>query len=238
MNLLDFIIPAIDLKEGKVVRLHRGDFDQVRTYSPTPARVAEVFERAGFRRIHVVDLDGARGGTPANLDHIRAIRRIFRGRMQVGGGIRTCETARLLFEEGVDMIVVGTVAVRNPEEFERMLSRYPERIILSLDARGGRVSVGGWCEETAFTPAELARLYEPTPIWGYLYTIVERDGSLAGVDPEPYRRIRGLLSKPLLASGGVSSLEDLRRLEGLVDGVVVGKAIYEGKIPVEGFPPV
>jgi len=120
----------------------------------------------------------------------------------MGGGIRTCETARLLFEEGVDMIVVGTVAVRNPGEFEKMLSSYPERIILSLDSRGGRVSVGGWCEETAFTPAELARLYDPTPIWGYLYTIVERDGSLAGVDPEPYRRIRKLLSKPLLASGG------------------------------------
>ncbi len=237
MDFRGFLIPAVDIREGKVVRLYRGEFGRVSVYPYTPAEVARIFDSAGFERIHVVDLDGAQGGRPRNLRHIADVRRAFRGTVEVGGGIRSYDVARALFEEGVDLVVVGTLAVRDPDELGRILADFPERVILSIDAKGGKVSVGGWREESAYTPAELARIYDTEPIWGYLYTIVERDGSLEGVDVEPYREIRRHVSKPLLASGGVSSLKDVEKLYGVVDGVVVGKAIYEGRIPVEGLSP-
>ncbi len=232
MDLKSFVIPAIDIREGRVVRLYRGEFSRTTVYPYLPRDLAEIFQEAGFRRIHVVDLDGAEGGRPRNIEHIRRIRSVFKGEIEVGGGIRSYEVARALFEEGIDFVVVGTLALKDPDEFGRILEDFPRRVVLSIDSKGGRVAVGGWKERSSLTPLELAEKYDGKPIWGYLYTIVERDGSLEGVDEEPYREIRSAVSKPVLASGGVSSMEDIERLYGLVDGVVVGKAIYEGRIPV------
>lgn len=235
MELTEFIVPAVDIKEGKVVRLFRGEFDKSKVYPYSPEDLARIYEEASFKRIHVVDLDGAEGGVPKNLTHIRKVRSVFGGEIEFGGGVRSYELARNLFEEGIDYIVVGTLAVRNPDELERILADFPGRVILSIDSKGGRVAIGGWKEESSITPEELAKKYDPKPIWGYLYTIIERDGSLEGVDVEPYREIKSSVGKPVLASGGVSSLEDVEKLYGVVDGVVVGKAIYEGRIPVEGL---
>ncbi len=224
------MIPAIDIKGGRLVRLYKGQEDMVKVYSEKPEDTAKSFEELGFSRLHVVDLDGAFGGVPKNLQTIKNIRKVFSGTIQVGGGLRALETLKILDEEGIDLFVVGTVAIREPWVFERMLRDFPGRLVLSVDSKGGKVSVGGWKEESPYTPQDLAKTYDQKPIWGYLYTVVERDGTLGGVDPKPYKEFKKVSQKPLLASGGVASIEDLTKLQSLVEGVVVGKAIYEGKI--------
>jgi phosphoribosylformimino-5-aminoimidazole carboxamide ribotide isomerase len=235
MELTEFIIPAIDIREGKVVRLLRGEFSREKAYPYTPEDLARIYEDAGFKRIHIVDLDGAREGKPANLKHIRKVRSVFSGEIEVGGGIRSYDVARTLFEEGIDFIVIGTLALREPEEFEKILTDFPNKVVLSIDSKGGKVAISGWTEKGELTPEELVNRYDTQPIWGYLYTIVEKDGSLEGVDIRPYLRIKELTEKPVLASGGVSSLEDVRRLLDVVEGVVVGKAIYEGLLDIPGL---
>lgn len=232
MNLKDFIVPAVDIREGRVVRLLRGEFKSAKAYPFTPRELAHLFGEAGFGRLHVVDLDGAEEGKPKNLSSIREVRSAFPGTIEVGGGIRSFEVAKALIEEGIDYVVVGTVAIDNPAEFERMLEAFQGRIILSIDAREGKVAVGGWKRKSNISPEDMVRANDSKPIWGYLYTVVERDGSLEGVSVEPYRRIKSLTSKNLLASGGVSSLADVKKLLGVADGVVVGKALYEGLIPI------
>ncbi len=232
MDLGNFLIPSIDLKEGKVVRLYKGEFNKLKVYSSSPSSVAAVFEDSGFKRIHVVDLDGAEKGRLRNLFHIRQIRKVYKGILQVGGGIRSYEVARSLFEEGADFVVIGTLAVKNPSEFEKILSDFPKKVVLAVDCRNGKVSVRGWKELSSYTPKELASTYDHKSLWGYLYTVIEKDGSLEGISVEPYVELKKHISKPLLASGGVSSLEDIRRLAGIVEGVVVGKALYEGRIPL------
>ncbi len=226
----DFIIPAIDLKEGKVVRLYKGDFEKSKVYSEKPEDMARFFEELGFRRLHVVDLEGSVEGKPVNLESIRKIRRSFTGTIQVGGGVRSLEVCRTLEYEGVDLFVVGTLAVKDSKAFERIVETYPKRVILAVDAKGGKVAVGGWKEDSSFSPEELAKLYESLPLWGYLYTLIDKDGTLEGVDIRPYEEFKKHTSKPLLASGGVSSLDDVKKLMGVVEGVVVGRAIYEGRI--------
>lgn len=235
MDITNFVIPAIDIRRGKVVRLFKGKFEKEKVYGYTPAGLAEVFNSAGFKRLHVVDLDGAKEGFPENLSHILKVRSVFEGKIEVGGGLRSYEAVKSLLEEGIDYVVIGTMALKDSNTFERILTDFPNRVILSLDARRGRVAIGGWLEESSVTPMELAQRYDSKPIWGYLYTLIERDGSLGGVDVKPYTEIKSVLKKPVLASGGVSSLEDVKRLHGVVDGVVVGKAIYEGRIPVGGL---
>ncbi|RLJ70950.1 1-(5-phosphoribosyl)-5-[(5-phosphoribosylamino)methylideneamino] imidazole-4-carboxamide isomerase [Hydrogenivirga caldilitoris] len=235
MDIKSFVIPAIDIKEGKVIRLFRGEFDKAKVYPYIPEELAGIFGAAGFKRIHLVDLDGAEGGKPKNIQHIKRVRAVFNGEIEFGGGVRSYGLAKALFDEGIDYVVIGTLALKDPDEFERIILDFPGKVILSIDSKEGKVAVGGWREESSTTPEELASAYDSKPIWGYLYTIIERDGSLEGVDVKPYREIKSVVKKPVLASGGVSSLEDVEKLYGVVDGVVVGKAIYEGRIPVEGF---
>ena len=235
-DLKGFIVPAIDIRGGKVVRLYKGDFDRERVYHENPVELAKRFDRLGFKRIHVVDLDGAKEGLPSNLETIARIREAVSCEVEVGGGIRTREAAKKLLEDiGVDYIVVGTLAVRKPELFAEIVGEYPNRVVLSIDSKGGKVAVSGWLEKASQTPEEFAKRFENLPIWGYLYTVVERDGTLEGVDIEPYKSIKGVVRKPVLASGGVASLEDVKRLVGVVDGVVVGRAIYEGRIDIENL---
>lgn len=229
----NFVIPAIDIKEGKVVRLFKGDFEKTKVYSKNPEDMARFFEDLGFKKLHVVDLDGSLEGIPVNLPTIRLIRKSFSGKIQVGGGIRSLKSCQVLTEEGIDFFVVGTLAVKEPQTFEQILEFFPERVILAVDSRGGKVAVGGWKEESSISPQELAYKYENRPIWGYLYTNIDKDGTLEGVDVEPYIEFKKFIKKPLLASGGVASLEDIKKLMDIVEGVVVGKAIYEGRINLE-----
>ncbi len=234
MDLKSFVIPAIDLKEGKVVRLYKGDYSKRTVYSDNPVEVAKRFSELGFKRIHVVDLDGAKEGLPVNLKVVEKIRNSVNCEIEFGGGIRTREAFKLLLEElGINYLIVGTLAVKNPGLFEEVVGLYPGRVILSLDSKGGKVAVGGWLETSPLTPEEFARLYEDKPIYGYLYTVIEKDGTLEGVDVEPYLRLKRAVSKPVIASGGVASIEDVKKLYGKVDGVVVGRAIYEGRIKLE-----
>jgi len=234
VDLKSFIIPAIDIKSGQVVRLYRGDFAKEKVYYKNPIELAKRFESLGFKRIHVVDLDGAKDGLPANLEAIESIRNAVSCEIEVGGGIRTFEAAQELLENlNIDYIVIGTLAVKEPEVFAKIVEEFPNRVILSLDSKEGRVAVSGWLEKVSLTPEEFAKKFEELPIWGYLYTLVEKDGTLEGVDIEPYKSIKRIVKKPVLASGGVASLKDIERLIGVVDGVVVGRAIYEGRIDIE-----
>jgi len=234
VNLKEFIIPAIDIKGGKVVRLYKGEFDRETVYYDNPIELAKYFDELGFKKIHVVDLDGAKEGIPTNLPVIEKIRDSVKCEIEVGGGIRNLEAARLLLEKvGIDYAVVGTLAVKKPDLFEELVEEFPQRVILSIDSKGGRVAVAGWLEKASQTPEEFAARYEKLPIWGYLYTVVERDGTLQGIDLEPYRSIKRVVKKPVLASGGVADIEDVKKLIGLVEGVVVGRAIYEGRINLE-----
>ena len=235
-DLKGFIIPAIDIRDGKVVRLYKGDFNKERVYYENPVELAKRFDRLGFKRIHVVDLDGAKEGLPSNLETIARIREAVSCEVEVGGGIRTREAAKKLLEDiGVDYIVVGTLAVKNPKLFVEIVEEYPNRVVLSIDSKEGKVAVSGWLEKASLTPEEFAKNFEAMPIWGYLYTVVERDGTLEGINIEPYKSIKRVVKKPILASGGVASLEDVKRLIGVVEGVVVGRAIYEGRIDIESL---
>ena len=229
----NFLIPAIDLKEGKIVRLFKGEFEKVKVYPKSPEDMAKFFSDIGFKKLHVVDLDGSLEGIPVNLEAIRAIRKAFYGTVQVGGGIRSKKTCELLNEEGIDLFVVGTLAVKDPEVFEDIVNSFPNGVLLAVDSKGGKVAIGGWKEESNLTPEELATRYEDKPIWGYLYTNIDKDGTLEGVDVEPYREFKAYVKKPVIASGGVASLDDIYKLMDIVDGVVVGKAIYENKIDIE-----
>ncbi len=230
VNLKEFIIPAIDLRDGKVVRLEKGDFSRVKKYKDDPSSVAKLFDSVGFKRLHVVDLDGARMGKPINVEAIRHIRENFSGEIELGGGLRTSEHISFYKNIGINYFVLGTIAVTDVDTFERMVYKFRDRIILAIDSKGGRVAVSGWQSSSDFKPYDLVKRYDDLPLWGYLYTIVERDGTLEGIDVEPYRVIRSMTSKPIIASGGVSSLEDVKKLRDTVDFVVVGKAIYEGLI--------
>jgi phosphoribosylformimino-5-aminoimidazole carboxamide ribotide isomerase len=234
MDIKSFLIPAIDIREGKVVRLYKGDYSRTTVYADNPVDVAKKFADLGFKRIHVVDLDGAKEGLPANIKTVESIRKAVDCEIEFGGGIRTREAANEILKNiGVDYIVVGTLAVKNPALFEEIIEENPGRVILSIDSKGGKVAVGGWLEKSSYTPQEFALLYDDKPIWGYLYTVVEKDGTLQGVDTAPYEEIKKAVNKPVLASGGVASVEDVKKLMGITDGVVVGRAIYEGKIKLE-----
>ncbi len=228
----NFIIPAIDIKDGKVVRLFKGDFEKVKAYDKHPADLAKLYQDLGFKRLHLVDLDGALKGRILNLEAIRKVRSNFKGILQVGGGIRNLESCKILDLEGVDLMVVGTVAVKNPEEFEKILAEFPNRVVLSVDSKGGKVAVGGWKEDSKISPEQLANMFDEKDIWGYLYTDIDKDGTLEGVDTQKYIDFKRHVKKPVLASGGVKSLEDVRALMCCVNGVVVGKAIYEGYIDI------
>ncbi|HIP98588.1 MAG TPA: 1-(5-phosphoribosyl)-5-[(5-phosphoribosylamino)methylideneamino]imidazole-4-carboxamide isomerase [Aquifex aeolicus] len=235
-DIKKFLIPAIDIKGRKVVRLYKGDFQKAKVYYESPTDIAKKFADLGFKKIHVVDLDGAKEGLPANIKVIEAIRNAVSCQIQVGGGIRTREAAKKLLEEiGVDFIVIGTLAVKNPPLFDKIVGEFPQKVILSIDSKGGRVAISGWLEKSNYSPEKFVQSFEEKPIWGYLYTVVDRDGTLDGVDTKPYEVIKKFVRKPVIASGGVASLEDIKKLVAITEGVVVGRAIYEGKIDLSNI---
>jgi 1-(5-phosphoribosyl)-5-[(5-phosphoribosylamino)methylideneamino] imidazole-4-carboxamide isomerase (EC 5.3.1.16) len=229
----DFIIPAIDIKDGAVVRLKEGKFENVKVYRQNPIDQFKLFVELGFKRIHIVDLDGAKVGIPKNLKLLEdMLKQKNNAKVEIGGGIRSLETAKALFDIGADYIIVGTMAVKDKEEFIRLLELYKDKIILSVDAKNGKVAIGGWEEESSIIPCDMARIYDNYPIESYLYTNINIDGTLTGVDINPYKDFKKCTAKPIIASGGVASLEDVIKLKTVVNGVVVGKAIYENKIDI------
>lgn len=228
------VIPAIDLSGGQVVRLRRGEMAEKTVYSSDPAAVAHEWARAGAEIIHVVDLDGAVSGRPCNCEALRTISEAAGIPVEFGGGLRSLEAIAAAFEAGAYWAVLGTVALSNPELLRVALERWGKRIIVALDARDGRVAVEGWTRTSEVEAADLAREMEALGVRRILCTDIATDGMLTGPNVEGLRRIAEAVSIEIIASGGVSCLEDvlaLRRLEPLgIIGVITGRALYEGRL--------
>jgi len=226
------LIPAIDLREGKVVRLNQGDPRRQKVFDTRPAAAAEEFVRCGASLVHVVDLDGAFTGSAGNWEALQEILAVPGVKVELGGGLRTSRAVEKALEAGIYRVVLGTMAIANPEEVGRLASRYGEKIAVGIDAREGRVAVKGWQEESKVDAVELALQMEAYGVPRLIYTDISRDGTLTGPNLKALARMAESVSVPLLASGGVSCLQDildLRSLEPLgVEGVIVGKALYEG----------
>ncbi len=228
------IIPAIDLHKGQVVRLRKGRFDEVTVYGTDPARVARSFQEAGAERIHVVDLDGSVEGRGMNVQAIAGICAAVGVEVELGGGIRTVQAAQAAFDLGVTYAILGTVTAKDPATAVAILKRFPGRVGIGIDALDGKVAVGGWKELTLKTASELARHYEPFRPAFIVYTDISRDGMLAGPNIEATAALAREVTTPVVASGGVSGMDDIRALldaEGIF-GAIVGKAVYEGRVDV------
>ncbi|HMA85714.1 MAG TPA: 1-(5-phosphoribosyl)-5-[(5-phosphoribosylamino)methylideneamino]imidazole-4-carboxamide isomerase [Desulfosalsimonadaceae bacterium] len=228
------IIPAIDIKGGRCVRLLQGRMDKETVYSDDPPAMAKRWEKDGAGRLHVVDLDGAIEKKPKNLPQIKAIIDSVGIPVQVGGGIRDMETIRMYLESGVDRVVIGTEAIRNPDLVRQACQAYPDRIVVGIDARNGRVAIEGWTETTDASAVDLARQFEDSGVAAINFTDIERDGMRTGPNIQETRRLAESVSIPVVASGGVSSLDDIRALRPLaasgVVGVIIGKALYDGNV--------
>jgi phosphoribosylformimino-5-aminoimidazole carboxamide ribotide isomerase len=229
------ILPAIDLREGKCVRLLQGDYDKQIDYSEDPVAVAQRFEAAGARWVHVVDLDGAREGTLRNLSTIERMLRETQLQMEVGGGLRDTRTIEELLRAGVSRCVVGTRALEDWDWFRELAHREDcqKRIALGLDARQGQLAVKGWTQQTQETALQVAERVADWPLAAIIYTDIGRDGMLLGPNVEAIKILADFSRIPVIASGGVTDIEDVRRLAALpLLGIVIGRAIYEGQLDV------
>jgi phosphoribosylformimino-5-aminoimidazole carboxamide ribotide isomerase len=226
------VIPAIDLKDGKCVRLLQGRADAITEYSDNPVETAKRWEACGAKLIHIVDLDGALTGDQKNLKSIKEIRRTVSVEIELGGGIRDIKRIEMLLGLGINRVILATVAIERPELVKEACRRFPQRIIAGIDARDGRVAIKGWVELTDIKATELAKRMEDCGIWGIIYTDISRDGMLTGPNIEALKKIVETVSIPVIASGGVSSLEDIKRLKEIkgLYGVITGKALYSGAI--------
>jgi len=231
------LIPAIDLRHGKVVRLYQGKFDQEKQYEMEPREVAAEFAEAGAQLIHLVDLDGAREGRPAHKQLVLSLVQQVRVKFEIGGGIRTLDTIQEYLDRGISRVILGTAAHSNPDLVEKALSKFSKKIAIGIDAAKGRVAVSGWEEKTSIDALELAKKYNRWEVRAIIYTEIERDGTLEGPSISGTKKILEAVEVPVIASGGVSSTDDLLKLKPLeklgLEGVIVGKAIYENKLKVK-----
>jgi len=231
------VIPAIDLKEGRCVRLLQGDFDLPTVYSDHPADIALRWQEKGAQRIHVVDLDGSRDGLPRNRDAIEEIVRAVDVPLQVGGGIRDMKTVDAYLSLGVGYVILGTVALKDKPFVLDACAGHRGHVILALDARDGRVAVEGWTESTDWSPAEIAAQYEGCGLDSIIYTDIQRDGMESGVNIEATNLLAESVDIPIIASGGVANIHDIDRLlktggPGIM-GVITGRALYNGALKLE-----
>ena len=229
------IIPAIDLKNGKCVRLLQGEEHQETIYSDDPVAMAKSFEEAGAKRLHLVDLDGAFRGKSENLNRIEQVVRAIQIPVELGGGIRTQEDVRRVFDLGVQSVIVGTMAVKEPQRLKSILQIYTgESILLGIDAKQRKVAISGWKEKTEWDDVEFAKYWKERGIQRIIFTDISRDGMLSGPNLEALEDFAKRTGMKVTASGGVSKIQDVYDLQNLenhgVDQVIIGKAIYEGNI--------
>jgi phosphoribosylformimino-5-aminoimidazole carboxamide ribotide isomerase len=230
------LFPAIDLKDGQCVRLKKGAMDEATVYSKDPAAQARAFLEVGFSWLHVVDLDGAVSGSAKNEEAIDAILWNVANDMkvQLGGGIRGHEAINDWLEKGITRVILGTAALRDPDLVRQAAHDHPRRIAVGIDARGGKVAVEGWAETSDMEAVELARMFEDAGVAAIIYTDIDRDGVLAGVNWEATIALAEAVSIPVIASGGVASMADIERLTqpdaAKLEGVIVGRALYDGRI--------
>jgi phosphoribosylformimino-5-aminoimidazole carboxamide ribotide isomerase len=228
------LFPAIDLKNGECVRLLRGDMAQATVFNTDPAAQARAFAEQGFEYLHVVDLDGAFAGEPVNREAVRRILSAVSIKMQLGGGVRDMKTVRGWLESGVTRVILGTVAVRDPEFVREAARLYPGRIAVGIDAREGRVAVEGWARTSNISALDLGRRFEDAGLAAIIYTDISRDGALAGLNIAGTVAVAEALTIPVIASGGLASIEDVRRLTepdcARLAGAIAGRALYDGRL--------
>lgn len=226
------IYPAIDLYDGKAVRLYKGDYDQMTVYSENPPEVAEAFVKAGATHMHVVDLEGAKSGITMNFDTIMAIRKAAPDMfIEVGGGIRDEETIDKYLEAGIDRVVLGTIAVQDQGMLNRAVRSWGKKIAVGIDVKDGFVAVKGWTELTNYTVEDFARIMQSFGISTIICTDISRDGAMKGANRLLYSELSESMNLDIIASGGVSSLDEIRALAGFgIHGAIVGKAYYTGAI--------
>ncbi|MBM3547258.1 MAG: 1-(5-phosphoribosyl)-5-[(5-phosphoribosylamino)methylideneamino]imidazole-4-carboxamide isomerase [Alphaproteobacteria bacterium] len=228
------LYPAIDLKGGQCVRLKLGDMEQATVYNPDPAAQARAFARAGFAWIHVVDLDGAFAGRPQNAEAVAAIHDAVDLPIQLGGGIRDLKTVEAWLDQGLSRVVLGTAAVKNPALVREAAALFPGQVAVGIDARDGFVAVEGWAEVSSLPARELALRFRDAGVAAMIFTDVGRDGVLAGVNVEATADLARGLDIPVIASGGLASVDDIHRLKAREDdgiaGVIIGRALYDGRI--------
>ncbi|MGB0695681.1 MAG: 1-(5-phosphoribosyl)-5-[(5-phosphoribosylamino)methylideneamino]imidazole-4-carboxamide isomerase [Rhodospirillaceae bacterium] len=228
------LYPAIDLKGGRCVRLEKGDMSRATVFNDDPADQAKQFQGLGASWVHVVDLDGAFAGTPVNAQAVEAIVAATDIPIQLGGGIRTLERVGQWLEAGVARIILGTIAVKDPDLVRAACREFPGRVAVGIDARGGMVAVEGWAETSDITAMDLALRFEDAGAAAIIHTDIDRDGVLSGPNAEATAELADRLDTPVIASGGVSSLEDLERLmtigKGRIAGAISGRALYDGRI--------
>ncbi len=230
------LFPAIDLKNGQCVRLRQGDMEQATVFNDDPAAQAAAFERQGFRWLHVVDLDGAFAGRPRNGEAVDAILRAVRFPVQLGGGVRDMATLEAWLAKGVARVIIGTAAVRDPAFVRAAARAHPGRVVVGIDARDGMVAVEGWAETSTLSAADLGRRFEDAGVAAIVYTDIARDGMLQGVNWEGTLALADALAIPVIASGGLASMDDVERLTrtdaAKLAGAITGRALYDGRIDV------
>ncbi|AUN31109.1 1-(5-phosphoribosyl)-5-[(5-phosphoribosylamino)methylideneamino]imidazole-4-carboxamide isomerase [Niveispirillum cyanobacteriorum] len=228
------LYPAIDLKDGNAVRLLRGEMDQATIFNTDPAAQAETFQAQGFEWLHLVDLNGAFAGSPVNGAAVESILKRVKLPTQLGGGIRDLDTIAFWLERGLTRVILGTVAVKNPTLVKDACKAFPGHVAVGIDARDGYVAVEGWAETSTLKALDLALKFEDCGVAAIIYTDIDRDGALGGVNVEATADLASHLTTPVIASGGVSSLADLRALKEVehtgINGVISGRALYDGRI--------
>ncbi len=234
------LFPAIDLKDGQCVRLKLGDMEQATVYNPDPAAQAKAFEDQGFEWLHVVDLNGAFAGESVNGAAVDAILKATKNPVQLGGGIRTLEHIENWLSRGLARVILGTVAVRDPALVMEACKRFPGKIAVGIDAKGGYVAVEGWAEASELGVIELARKFEGAGVSAIIYTDIDRDGILTGINWESTLELANAVSIPIIASGGLASLDDIERMlqpdASRLEGAISGRALYDGRIdPAEAL---
>lgn len=223
------LIPAIDLLDGKVVRLHQGKYDQVTVYDDDPVSMAKRFEDQGATRLHVVDLEGARRGAPAHVPVIRGILEETNLRVQIGGGVRNADIASQWMDAGADRVVLGTIVIKDPDTARDICERYPGGVVMALDARDGKIAVEGWQEQSERDVTELAMEVDGWNIGAILFTNIHRDGTREGPDVEATAALQSQVATTVIASGGIGTLDHLRALSAAgVRASVCGRALYSG----------
>ncbi len=231
------VIPAIDLLDGKCVRLAQGEFSAKTIYSNNPVEVAEKFEALGAKRLHIVDLNGARTGIPENLDLIKKILKAVKIPVQVGGGIRRADMMQDLFNAGANRVVLGTTAVNNPNLISTVCPMFGDQIIVGIDVRNKKVATHGWRKTSHYDPLRLAKDAVALGVRRFVYTDIKRDGMLSGPDIEGLTELARETGVPVIASGGISSKEDVQKIRALesigIEGCIIGRALYTGDLKLE-----
>lgn len=228
------LFPAIDLKEGRCVRLVRGDMAAATVFNDDPADQAKTFESQGFRWLHIVDLDGAFAGTPVNASAVDGILKAVSMPCQLGGGIRSMSQVDAWLAKGIRRVILGTAAVRDPDFVRAACRAHPDRIAVGIDARGGRVATAGWAETSDVTAIELARRFEDAGVAAIIFTDIDRDGVLAGINWASTAALADAVSIPVIASGGLAGMADIDALmrpeHAKLEGAITGRALYDGRL--------